>query len=79
MVLFLLTSFQERIQLETSRLYRQAGVNPLAGSLSEDHLPFHLFCLLPHKLEITFLPYGVIFFFFLCFFINGNRGLAVVS
>ncbi|KAH9661358.1 Inner membrane protein ALBINO3 [Citrus sinensis] len=65
---------QERIQLETSRLYRQAGVNPLAGSLSEDHLPLHLFCFLPHKLEITFLPYGVIFFFFLCFFINGDRG-----
>lgn len=27
-----LVSFQERIQLETSRLYKQAGVNPLAGS-----------------------------------------------
>ena len=27
-----LISFQERIQLETSRLYKQAGVNPLAGS-----------------------------------------------
>jgi hypothetical protein len=26
-------SFKERIQLETSRLYRQAGVNPLAGIL----------------------------------------------
>lgn len=25
--------WQERIQLETSRLYKQAGVNPLAGSL----------------------------------------------
>lgn len=24
-------SFKERIQLETSRLYKQAGVNPLAG------------------------------------------------
>lgn len=24
--------FQERIQLETSRLYKQAGVNPLAGT-----------------------------------------------
>ena len=23
--------FKERIQLETSRLYKQAGVNPLAG------------------------------------------------
>jgi membrane protein insertase Oxa1/YidC/SpoIIIJ len=26
-------SFKERIQLETSRLYGQAGVNPLAGIL----------------------------------------------
>ena len=25
---------QERIQLETARLYKQAGVNPLAGALS---------------------------------------------
>lgn len=25
---------QERIQLETARLYKQAGVNPLAGELS---------------------------------------------
>ncbi|KAJ0021636.1 hypothetical protein Pint_32348 [Pistacia integerrima] len=30
---FLLSTFQERIQLETSRLYKQAGVNPLAGCL----------------------------------------------
>lgn len=26
--------FKERIQLETSRLYRQAGVNPLAGTFA---------------------------------------------
>jgi YidC/Oxa1 family membrane protein insertase len=25
---------QERIQLETARLYKQAGVNPLAGALT---------------------------------------------
>jgi hypothetical protein len=28
---FLTLDVQERIQLETARLYKQAGVNPLAG------------------------------------------------
>jgi hypothetical protein len=27
---------QERIQLETARLYKQAGVNPLAGALTSE-------------------------------------------
>lgn len=31
---FILSFIQERIQLETSRLYKQAGVNPLAGKFS---------------------------------------------
>jgi YidC/Oxa1 family membrane protein insertase len=30
---FLTLDVQERIQLETARLYKQAGVNPLAGCL----------------------------------------------
>lgn len=74
MVLFFLTSFQERIQLETSRLYRQAGVNPLAGSPSEDHFPLHLFCFLPHKLEITF--YFMVFFSF-SFFVSLLMGIKI--
>jgi membrane protein insertase Oxa1/YidC/SpoIIIJ len=35
----ILVSLQERIQLETARLYKQAGVNPLAGSYSICTLP----------------------------------------
>ncbi|RRT46347.1 hypothetical protein B296_00054517 [Ensete ventricosum] len=34
---------QERIQLETARLYRQAGVNPLAGYSSSQIFFFNLF------------------------------------
>ena len=44
MAIFPPTYLQERISLETSRLYRQAGVNPLAGNILADqqrlHFPF---------------------------------------
>lgn len=32
---------QEKIQIETARLYKLAGINPLAGTFI---LPFNLFC-----------------------------------
>lgn len=35
---------QERIQLETARLYKQAGVNPLAGEQSLSHTDSTLSC-----------------------------------
>lgn len=51
--------FQERIQLETSRLYRQAGVNPLAGTplVLKLKLPLFFWQLANHDLLLHFGDY----------------------